>query len=107
MADNTNPQAVKFANEKARVLADALVTAIETATKFKGLYDAASMDTIFPATADNIADGSDVDGRGRVTNNAIRALYTVASNLITWGGTGTPTRLDQLRNIAVNGVSRY
>ena len=107
MADNTNPQAVKFANEKARVFADALLQAIQTARAFKAIYDAQNLDTIFPATGDNIADGSDSDGRSRVSNNAIRALYTAATDMLTWAGTGSPTREARLTTIAVNAGSRF
>lgn len=107
MADNTAPIAVRFSNEKARIFADALLTSIETARAFKNTYDANAMDNIFPATADNIADGSDVDGRTRVTNNGIRALYQAAVDLLTWAGTGNPTRETRLRTIAVNGISRF
>ena len=107
MADNANPQAVKFANEKARVFADALLSAIQTARQYKAIYDAQILDSVFPATADSIADGSDVDGRSRVSNNAIRALYTAATDMLTWAGQGTPTREARLLTIAVNATSRF
>jgi len=107
MADNINIQAINFSNTKARVFADSLLTAIQTARSFKNFYDANTLDGIFPATADNIADGSDLDGRQRVTNNAIRALYTAASDILTWAGTGSPTREARLTTIAVNGGPRY
>lgn len=107
MADNVNPQAVSFSNEKARVFADALLSAIQTARAFKAFYDANTLDGIFPADAEKIADGSDLDGRQRVTNNGIRALYTAASDILTWAGTGTPTREARLTTIAVNGGPRY
>ena len=107
MADNVNPQAVRFANEKGRVFADALLTSIQTARAFKSEYDANAMDTIFLATADNIADGSEQDGRPRCTNNAVRALYAAATDMLTWAAVGTPTREARLRTIAVNGGSRY
>lgn len=107
MPDNTNPLAIKTANEKVRVFADALLTSIETARAFKSFYDANSMDSVYPATADNIADGSDQDGRQRITNNAVRALYTAASDILTWAAVGNPTREARLRTIAVNGASRF
>lgn len=106
MADNINPQVIKFANEKARVFADALLTSILTAREFKAQYDANTMDTIIPATADNIADGADTDGRPRLTNNAMRALYTASTDILTWAAVGSPTREARLRTIAVNGLSR-
>ena len=107
MPDITNPQAVSFANNKARVFAEALLTAIQTARSFKAEYDANAMDAIFPATADNVADGSDVDGRPRVTSNAVRALYTASADVLTWAGTGTPTREARLRTFTNKGPSLF
>lgn len=107
MADNVNPQAVSFANGKARVFADALLTSIRTARAFVAEYDANTLANVFPATTDNVADGSDTDGRYRVTNNAIRALYTAATDLLTWAGTGSPTREARLMTVAVNANSRF
>lgn len=107
MADNANPQAVKFCNEKVRVFADSLLSAIETAREFDADYGAQSGDTLFPNTADFIADGSDVDGRPRVQSQTVRALRTQAQDLLTWAATGSPTREARLRTIAVNGISRF
>lgn len=107
MPDNANPQAVRFSNEKARVFADALLTSIQTARAFKSDYDANSMDTLYPNTTDMIADGSDLDGRSRITNQVVRALYAAATDLLTWAGTGTPTREARLRAIAVQGGPRF
>jgi hypothetical protein len=107
MADNTNPQAVKFANEKGRAYADAMLSAILTAREFKAQYDANTLDNIYPADANNVADGSETDGRPRVTNNGIRALYTAATDILTWAAVGSPTREARLRSMAVNGTSRF
>lgn len=107
MPDNSNPQAVRFANERCRVFAEALLTAIRTAKAFVELYDAGSLDSIFPATADNIADGSEVDGRPRLSNNAVRALKTAAQDVVTWAGQGTPTREVRLRAMSDKGESRF
>ena len=107
MPDNTNPQAVDFANSKARVFASALLSAVLTAKEYKSFYDANGMDAAFPLTPDPIADGSERDGCPRVTNMTIRALYTVASDIVTWAATGTPTRESRLRTIAVDGSSKF
>lgn len=107
MADNVNPQARQFSNEKVRVFAESLLTTIETARVFKAYYDAQALDTIFPANADVIADGSDVDGRPRVSNNAVRALYTAATDMLTWAAVGSPTREARLRAITDKGASRF
>lgn len=107
MPDNINPQAVRFANEKARVFAESLLTTINTARSLKSFYDAGTLDAIFPATADNIADGSEQDGRPRVSNNAIRALYMAAADMLTWAAVGTPTREARLRAMTDKGEPRY
>lgn len=107
MADIVVPQAVKFTNEKVRVFADSLLSAIQTGREFDAQYAALSGDTLFPNTADLIADGSDVDGRQRVQAQTVRALRTAAQDLLTWAATGNPTREARLRTIAVNGQAKF
>jgi len=107
MPDITNPEAVKFANEKGRVFADALLIAIRTAAAFKREYDANALDALFPNTLDLVADGSDIDGRHRVSGQRMRELYSTASDIVAWSLVGTPTREDRLNNIAVNAQPRY
>lgn len=107
MPEITSPQAVRFANEKVRVFADAMLTAITTAREFEAQYVAQAGDTLFPNTADLIADGSDLDGRLRVQAQTIRALRTLSQDLLTWAAAGSPTRETRLRTIAVNGHSRF
>jgi hypothetical protein len=107
MPDITNPQAVKFANEKCRVFAEALLTAIQTARSFDTTYAAQDGDTLFPNTSDLIADGSQTDGRPRLAANIVRALRTVAQDIVTWGTQGTPTRETRLRSITDKGEGRF
>lgn len=107
MADITNPQAVRFANEKARVFADAILTAIQTARAFEADYIANAGDTLFPNSSDLLADGSEVDGRFRLRADTVRALKTMAGDLLTWAATGSPTREIRLRTIAVNGGPKF
>lgn len=104
---NTNPQAIAFANNYARPLSDALLTAIETAEAFEANYAAQSGDTLFPNDAELIVDGSEVDGRPRVQNQWLRALRTIAQDLGTWAATNSPTRETRLRQIAVNGLPKF
>lgn len=106
----TSPEAVNFSNAKARVFADSLVSAYESAVKFKAQYDAQSLDALFPNLANEVvADGADVDGRTQMTGQKIRALYTAAVDVIAWGDTvvGGKTRITWLRGMHVNGQSRF
>lgn len=107
MPDITNPQAVLFANTKVRPFADAMLTAIQTARNFEADYGANAGDTLFPNTADLIADGSETDGRFRLRADTVRALRTLAQDLAIWAATGAPTREARLRTVAVNGASRF
>lgn len=107
MPDITNPQAVNFCQNKARVWADAMLSAIETAREFEADYAAQAGDTLFPNTADLIADGSEIDGRPRVQAQVVRALRTQAQDLAIWAAAGTPTRETRLRSVAVNGKAKF
>lgn len=103
---NTNPQAIAFANNKARVNADAILTAVETAREFDADYGAQSGDTMFPNDSELIEDGSLTDGRPRVQNQEVRAMRTLCQSLLTWAATGNPTNETRLRRMAVNGQSK-
>jgi hypothetical protein len=106
--DITNPQIVKFANEKARVLADAADSFYSTCKRFQQEWAAAvAAGVTFPATADLLADGSDVDGRKRVTANQLQGLKSLADAMVTWFETGAPTRIAQIQAISVNGTPRF
>jgi hypothetical protein len=99
MADITNPQAIDFCNDRARPLAKKLLKAIQASREFDLDYGAQAGDTLFPNTADLVADGSENDGRPRVQAQVVRALRTQAIDLLTWAATGNPTRETRLRSI--------
>lgn len=107
MADNTLPIAIRTANEKVRTAADSIESCYETLKRLQNEYAAVNGDTIFPATADNIADGSETDGRKRVTNNQIRGLKTLTDAIVTFLEGGTPSRISQIKQISVNGLARF
>lgn len=83
MADNTNPQVVKFANEQARHVCDLWASFYNAAKVFQTVWAGQNLTSLVPATADFIADGSDVDGRGRVTNNQLNSLKTIVDAFVT------------------------
>lgn len=111
MPDNTNPQAVKFANERVRVIGDAYVTLYESAKKFEAEYAANSLDAVFLDTLDAVADGAAVDGRSIINNRTVRGLRTQNNQVIAWfeavPSGATISRIAMLRQIAVNGASRF
>lgn len=108
MVDNTNPQAKRFSNEKARTAADAIDSCYETLKRLQAEYVAVGGDTLFPATSDNVADESDADGRKRMTNNAVRGLKNLADAMVTFlEAGGPPTRITQVKAVSVNGRAAY
>jgi len=106
----TNAEAIKFANEYVRVFADAMVTAYESAVKFKLQYDAQVLDTLFPNSAIEIVEDSyNIDGRTQLTGQKVRALYIAAVDIIAWGDAvvSGKTRITWLRTMHVNGKSKF
>lgn len=106
MADIVNPVIVRFSNEKARVFADSLLSAYLTAKQLVGEWTANNLATIVPNATDNVVDGSENDGRHKMTGIKLHALMAAATDVIAWAETGNPSRADRLRTIAVNGQSR-
>lgn len=75
VADITNPQAVRFANEYARTRADALARAYYEMKSALDEWDATGMDTLIPNNAaDTIIDGSATDGRTPITGQNVHQL---------------------------------
>lgn len=84
MAVITNPQAVRFCNEKARVLADHIEKTRRMAEQFAiDIVTEFEAHTGGNANGDVVADGADVDGRGEITKLDVGALKYVAEQLVT------------------------
>lgn len=70
MADNANPQAVKFVNDELRPACGLFISALRTFRQMKSDYVADNIGSLVvpdqTTTAELIADGSDVDGRTRL-----------------------------------------
>jgi hypothetical protein len=100
--DNTNPQAVRWSNDKLRPLADRFGQLYNQCKSLQAEFVADGAAALFPATADLVADGSDIDGRTPVTNQDINTLIGVVSSFITYmEQTGNANRNAVLK-IAVN-----
>lgn len=112
MADITNPQIVKFANERARVFADSLEQTYQTAKRMQQEW-AALIATVTPAnTSDQVADGSHAsagqpDGRKPLTGAQLTALKAMADTIVTFFETGSPTRIAQIQQTTTNGGPRF
>ena len=73
MADIVNPQVVTFANERCRVIADELERVCTHIDAWLVDYAAQGIAALITAegASNNVADGSETDGRQRVTGTEI------------------------------------
>jgi lipid-binding SYLF domain-containing protein len=103
MANITNPEVVKFANEKIRVMADMQVAHYRTAKQFKAAWDAAGLSAIFAVSnADVVVDGAATDGRHTMTSFDANNTYNRAVDTINEYEASANTKLNQANAIAVN-----
>jgi len=101
MADNLNPQAVKFVNERVRPLADALARAYYLAEATRDEWYANNLGTIFPFE-DTVQDGSATDGRHPLTGSDVVLLINRAEELIADYAASSNAKLNTILKPAVN-----
>ena len=108
MADIDNAQAVRFCNEQIRILADVLLSAVRTAQNVREYYYAHPElgDLFYAGIADNVADGSETDGRPIITGNDVMGLITRADELNADYSANNNAKLNTLLRVAVNGQAR-
>ena len=117
MADITDPIVVRFSNERARVAADALEQAYNTAKRLTEEYEALEDEASLPDTDEQIADGSEdsrgdeADGRTPVTGSDLRALLALSQRLVDWfsyvPAEDGRSRIDTVRHVSVNGQAPF
>ena len=85
MADNTNAQIVRWANLRARTICDSITKLSYALRAYQADYAAAGMATLVNnnTPANNIADGSDIDGRTRLTGTQLQNLIAGINQLVT------------------------
>jgi hypothetical protein len=99
---NTNPQAIRVANEKLRVLADRFGQVYNACKMAQDEYTAENWAALFPNDAEVIADGSATDGRTPITNADVVAFMTAVGAFITWMEATSNARRNNILKIAVN-----
>ena len=112
MPNITDVQVVKFSNERARTLADAMTALYAKLVAYQADWSAQSMSAKITAAgaSNNVGDGADMDGRTIITGislvnfkAAIDALKTAYDTNVT--GVGAPVTTIQ-NGIQVNGSPR-
>jgi hypothetical protein len=114
---NTNAQAIAFANNRIRPMADELYCAYLSAKKLVSEWTAQSVATVIPNDATIISDGSATDGRPQITDAQATAVVTRCQELISWMenglvaspflGTTTLATLNTVLAPEVNGHTRF
>jgi len=103
MSNITNPEAVKFCNEKVRALADAATAYYYVALAAVNEWNANSLGTVIPYTADTIVDGSETDGRTPITGAKVNGLIDHVEAMIVDLEANSNQKLNVLLQIEVNG----
>jgi hypothetical protein len=82
---NTDPQVVKWSNERARVLADGIERLRYAVVAYQADYVAQAISAKITAAgaSERIADGSDVDGRSIVIGTQLINLKAAVDKLVT------------------------
>jgi hypothetical protein len=113
MADITDPQIVRWSNERARVLADRLEQAEAAINAYLADWTAQGVSALITAAGatNAIADGSETDGRQRVTGTklvnmraALLQLQTALDTTLVAGVGATAKSI--LDGVQVNGTVR-
>lgn len=99
----TDPEAVRFSNEKARTLADASLRYYWKSKGFSDEWIAKNMGAKITDTADVIEDGSDVDGRTTITGANVNGLLGHVDAMVADLEANNNLKLNILMKIAVNG----
>lgn len=104
MADNTNAQAVKVANEKVRPAADRILQTYFLMKSLQSEYTAQGWSSLFPSgdPTGELVDGARTDGRAVVQNQDINAVITALGAFITFMEATSNQQLNRFLKISVN-----
>lgn len=99
---NTNPQAIRIANEKMRPLADKFGQLYNLCKMLQAEAQAESWASLFPNDAEVIVDGSASDGRTVIANSDISAFISAVGTFITYMEQTSNANRNLVLKIAVN-----
>lgn len=99
---NTNPQAVRIANEKIRPAADAMGGLYNLMKAYQAEAAAENWTALFPNDAELIVDGSATDGRTPITNGDVAAFMAMVGTYLTYMEQSANANRNLALKIAVN-----
>lgn len=105
MADITNPQAVRFCNEKVRPMADVLSETYFTCKSIIAEWNAQGFGSVllFSNTTDHVVDGSLTDGRPLITPAQVNNIITRCTEFVADYEAGSNAKLNTVLQVRVNG----
>ena len=99
----TDSEAVSFANNKVRPMADRLAQTYYACKEVKNEWDANNLGgTVMPINGGNVVDGSATDGRHPITGNDVHGVIARCNDLVTDYEALVNTKLNSVLNVAVN-----
>lgn len=107
MADITNPEAVKFCNERVRVMADLLGQVYFTAKAIQAEWYANNLGEILPVSVDVVVDGAANDGRHPITGNDAVSIIIRAGEIVADFEASSNAKLNTILGVAVNYQARF
>lgn len=110
MPNNTNAQAIAFANNYARVVADDVVSCYLSMKRFKQVWDGQNIVAVIPNDANLIQDGATVasgtpDGRAPITDAQVNTMQSNLVTLIAQFEANANLILNQMMQIQVHAAS--
>ncbi len=110
MPNNTNAQAIAFANNYARKCADDVVSCYLTMKRTSQVWTGQSIVTVIPNDSNLIQDGATVasgtaDGRAPITDAQVNTLISNLATLIASFEASSNLILNQMLQVAVNSSS--
>lgn len=107
MANIVDPTAVRFCNEKVRVMADSMAANYLTAKAIVAEWNANTLSNLIPNTSGTVIDGSQTDGRNQITGAMATAIITRAQEIITDYEANSNAKLNTVFSVKVNGQSKF
>lgn len=98
---NSNPQAIRFVNERCRPVCDRLAQSYHLVNAILTQVRAEGVDGLFVEDKDAIQDGSERDGRSPVSNEDIKGLLSALAAYRDFFDQSTDVR-DLILRVAVN-----
>ncbi len=103
-AQNTNPTAVAFCNQRIRPMADYMAKTYFTCKQILALWNSQGMGTLIPNNAGLVVDGSGTDGRNPITNASANAIIAHAQAYVTEYEAASNLILNDILKVAVNTI---